>query len=85
MKLSRLHLVRISRESRPEGAAHYGDSCPQCRGDVGVYCTRHSGQRTIRYLACRACGWKPPDSKLVTSDPPSESPRPGLSQLVLWQ
>lgn len=68
MKLSRLHLVRLSRVTRSPQATHYGDPCPRCEGAVGIYCTEHAGGRTTRYLACRECGWKPEDSKWVTSD-----------------
>lgn len=86
MNLSRLHLVRLSRVTRVSGATQYGDPCPECGGGaIGVYCVEHSEQRTTRYLCCRTCGWKPPDSKWVTSEPaPAQPCGPTLSQLVLW-
>ncbi len=68
MKLSRLNLVRLSRVTRTGGATQYGDPCPHCQGAVGVYCVENAEQRTIRYLGCKSCGWKPRDSKWVTSE-----------------
>lgn len=73
--MKRLNLARLSRITRSAASTHYGDPCPcaNCCGHIGVYCTQHAGGSVIRWLECKSCGWKPPDSKWVSSPPIDQS------------
>lgn len=42
-----------------------GDPCPNCGGRLVVVNSFASGDYRVRYLGCRACGYRPPNNRLV--------------------
>ena len=63
LSMQRLSLARNQRQS--------GDrcECDSCAGRLVVENTRVKRDEGVRvqYLACRECGWRPQDNKLVRS------------------
>ncbi len=39
-----------------------GDTCPQCGDRLQVINTRVVGEHRVRYVGCRTCGFRPPNS-----------------------
>jgi len=72
--MRRLQLTRLAIGRAQDGGTFVGDACPVCRdagreGVIGVYTIRRERGKIIRYLGCKACGWKPDDNKWVEDDP----------------
>lgn len=49
----------------PALPARSGDGCSVCGGRLHVYHSHRAGNRRVRYLRCRACGYRPPRNKVV--------------------
>lgn len=51
----------MAEEKSRLAALRYGYPCPECGGQVHVYCTRvdFAAQARVRYLRCEACRYKP--------------------------
>ena len=47
--------------------ARSGDVCPVCGGRLHVYHSHRAGNRRVRYLRCRSCGFRPTANKQVTT------------------
>lgn len=72
--MRRLQLTRLSLTRSQDQGSFVGDRCPVCEADgrvgvIGVYAVKRQAGMVVRYLECRACGWKPNGNKMVSPDP----------------
>ena len=42
-----------------------GDACPKCAGIIITVNTKVHGNRRVRYLGCRRCGYRPARNKVI--------------------
>lgn len=68
--MTQLPMSRAAIERASKNGTLPGDACPEplCRGRIGVYCVEQKPLFTVRWLCCRKCGFKPEDTKWVSSN-----------------